>query len=215
MAVAQSGYLQRNLQRVNKNGVNQNILYISGAVVSLLSLVIIVLPTVESAYQIMSQLATIIYLVMVLIIYGAFIRLRHTEPGKKRGFRVPGGKAGEWIVCGVGIFGALAALLLSFLPPSQISTGNPIVYVGILLIGSAVFIALPLIVYACRKPSWRNPNAHFDPFDWQIEGREPWQVQNGRPAMNLTRKKPRRARLRPSQTTAKGNTDRFEGKSVA
>ncbi|WP_304644673.1 putative glutamine/gamma-aminobutyrate antiporter GadC [uncultured Duncaniella sp.] len=176
MAVAQSGYLPRSLQSVNKNGVNQNILYISGAVVSLLSLVIIVLPTVESAYQIMSQLATIIYLVMVLIIYGAFIRLRRTEPYKKRGFRVPGGKVGEWTVCSIGIFGALAALLLSFLPPSQISTGNPIVYVGILLVGSAIFIGLPLIVYAYRKPSWRNPNAHFDPFDWQIEGREPSQV---------------------------------------
>ena len=82
MAVAQSGYLPRSLQSVNKNGLNQNILYIYGAVVSLLSLVIIVLPTVESAYQIMSQLATIIYLVMVLIIYGAFIRLRRTEPYK-------------------------------------------------------------------------------------------------------------------------------------
>ena len=181
MAVAQSGYLPRSLQSVNKNGVNQNILYISGAVVSLLSLVIIVLPTVESAYQIMSQLATIIYLVMVLIIYGAFIRLRRTEPYKKRGFRVPGGKAGEWAVCGIGIFGALAALLLSFLPPSQISTGNPIVYVGILLVGSAIFIGLPLIVYAYRKPSWRNPNAHFDPFDWQIEGREPSQVSKWTP----------------------------------
>ncbi len=176
MAVAQSGYLPRGLQTVNKNGVNKNILYIAGAVVSLLSLVIIVLPTVESAYQIMSQLATIIYLIMVLMIYGAFIRLRRTEPNKKRGFVVPGGKLGEIIVCGIGILGALAALLLSFIPPSQIATGSPAVYIGILLVGTAIFVGLPLLVYACRKPSWRNPNAHFDPFDWQIEGREPWQV---------------------------------------
>lgn len=176
MAVAQSGYLPRGLQTVNKNGVNKNILYIAGAVVSLLSLVIIVLPTVESAYQIMSQLATIIYLIMVLMIYGAFIRLRRTEPNKKRGFVVPGGKLGEIIVCAIGILGALAALLLSFIPPSQIATGSPAVYIGILLVGTAIFVGLPLLVYACRKPSWRNPNAHFDPFDWQIEGREPWQV---------------------------------------
>ncbi len=176
MAVAQSGYLPRGLQTVNKNGVNQNILYIAGGVVTILSLVIIVLPSVEAAYQIMSQLSTIIYLIMVLIIYGAFIRLRRTEPNKRRGFKVPGGKLGEWIVCIVGIAGAAAALLLSFLPPSQISTGSPVIYVGILIVGTAVFVGLPLIVYALRKPSWRNPATHFAPFDWQIEGRKPSQV---------------------------------------
>lgn len=50
------------------------------------------------------------------------------------------------------------------------------VYIGILLIGTCVFVALPLLVYALRKPSWRNPEAHFYPFDWQIEGRKPWEV---------------------------------------
>lgn len=176
MAVAQSGYLPRGLQKVNKNGVNKPLLWVEGAFVSLLCLVLIVLPTVESAYQIMSQMATIIYLIMVLLIYGAFIRLRRTAPGRKRGFKVPGGKAGEVIVCGLGILGALLALVLSFLPPSQISTGSPAVYVGIIVVGVAVFVAIPLVVYAMRKPSWRNPDAHFYPFDWQIEGREPSQV---------------------------------------
>lgn len=176
MAVAQSGYLPRSLQRVNSNNVNKPILYIEGVFVSLLLLVLIVLPTVESAYQIMSQLSTIIYLIMVIMIYGAFIRLRRTQPGKKRGFKVPGGKFGEIVVCGVGVLGALAALLLSYLPPSQITTGSPVVYVGILLAGVAVMVALPLVVYALRKPSWRNPEAHFYPFDWQIEGRKPGQV---------------------------------------
>ena len=113
---------------------------------------------------------------MVLMIYAAFIRLRRTSPGRKRGFTVPGGKIGEAIVCTLGILGALLALILSFLPPSQITTGSPVIYVGIIIIGVAVFVAIPLVVYALRKPSWRNPEAHFYPFDWQIEGREPWQV---------------------------------------
>ena len=82
MAVAQSGYLPRSIQRTNKNSVNTRILYIQGIFVSLICLLQIILPTVESAYQIMSQMATIIYLVMVILIYGAFIRLRHTQPNK-------------------------------------------------------------------------------------------------------------------------------------
>lgn len=176
MAVAQSGYLPRKLQATNKNGANVPILLIEGVFVSLLCLILIVLPTVESAYQIMSQMATIIYLVMVIMIYGAFIRLRRTQPGKKRAFRVPGGLFGEIVVCAIGIAGAMLALVLSFLPPSQITTGSPVIYVGIIVVGVAVIIALPLVVYAFRKPSWRNPDAHFYPFDWQIEGRRPSQV---------------------------------------
>lgn len=176
MAVAQSGYLPRSLQKVNSNGVNKSILLIEGAFVSLLSLVLIVLPTVESAYQIMSQMATIIYLIMVVIIYLAFIRLRRTAPNRKRGFKVPGGKVGMIVVSGLGILGAMLAIVLSFIPPSQITTGSPVVYVTIIAVGVAVFVALPLVVYRLRKPSWRNPDAHFYPFDWQIEGRKPWEV---------------------------------------
>lgn len=176
MAVAQSGYLPMSMQKVNKNGVNKPVLWVEGIFVTVLTLVLLVLPTVESAYQIMSQMATIIYLVMVLFIYAAFLRLRRTQPLKARGFKVPGGNVGKWIVAVVGIFGAFAALILSFLPPSQIATGSPVIYIGILVLGVCMFVALPLVVYACRKPSWRNPNAHFYPFDWQIEGRKPWEV---------------------------------------
>lgn len=186
MAVAQSGYLPRKLQTVNKNGVNKPLLYIEGALVSVLSCVMIVLPTVESAYQIMSQMATIIYLIMVVMIYLAFIRLRRTAPGRKRGFKVPGGKAGEIIVCTLGIAGALLAIVLSFIPPAQISTGSPVVYVSIIAVGVAIFVALPLVVYAVRKPSWRNPQAHFYPFDWQIEGRKPWEVSKWAPGYEPT-----------------------------
>ncbi|MDE6117842.1 MAG: amino acid permease [Duncaniella sp.] len=186
MAVAQSGYLPRSLQQVNANGVNKSILYIEGAFVSVLSMVMIVLPTVESAYQIMSQMATIIYLIMVVIIYLAFIRLRHTAPNRKRGFKVPGGKFGMIVVCGVGIAGAVLAIVLSFIPPAQIATGSPVVYVSIIAVGVAIFLALPLVIYKCRKPSWRNPDAHFYPFDWQIEGREPDEVSKWAPGYEPT-----------------------------
>ena len=202
MAVAQSGYLPRSLQQTNKNGINQRILYIEGGIVTMLTLVLLILPTVESAYQIMSQMATIIYLIMVLMIYASFIRLRRTAPNKKRGFRVPGGKFGEVVVCTVGIIGALAALLLSYLPPSQITTGSPIVYIGILIAGVLVFLVLPLWVYSRRKPDWRNPNAHFYPFDWQIEGRKPSEVSKWAPGYEPTEEQVDRAETEAIQKHA-------------
>ncbi|MBO5445735.1 MAG: amino acid permease [Muribaculaceae bacterium] len=181
MAVAQSGYLPQGLQTVNKNGINERILYVAGGFVTILTLILLVLPTVESAYQIMSQMATIIYLIMVIMIYAAFLRLRRTQPGKTRGFRIPFGNVGKWVVCVVGIAGATAALLLSYLPPTQINTGSPVVYIGILLVGIAFFVGLPLFIYSRRKPSWRNPQAHFYPFDWEIEGRKPSEVSKWAP----------------------------------
>lgn len=81
-----------------------------------------------------------------------------------------------WIVSGLGILGAVAAGILSFVPPSQIKTGSPVVYVGILILGVALFIALPLIIYAKRKKTWRDAGTDFYPFDWQIEGRKPGEV---------------------------------------
>lgn len=173
LAVGRSGYLPRSLQKCNKNGVQTHILWIQGIIVTILALVLVVLPSVQSAYQILSQMATIIYLLLVIIIYCAFFRLRRTEPNVKRGFRVPGGKFGQWFVTIFGVIGAGAAMILSFFPPGQISTGNPIVYIGILLIGTVVLFSIPFIVYAKRKSSWHDPDTDFYPFNWMIEGRKP------------------------------------------
>lgn len=176
LSVGKAGYLPRSLQKTNKNGIQTHILWIQGIMVSVLALVLVVLPSVQSAYQILSQMSTIIYLTMVFIIYFAFIRLRRTEPNVKRGFRVPGGEFGKWLVTVVGCLGALVAMVLSFVPPTQISTGSPVVYVLILVVGSAIFLAVPFIVYAKRKSSWRDPQTTFEPFDWEVEGRRPSEV---------------------------------------
>jgi len=173
LAVGKAGYLPRGLQKVNKNGVQSNILWVQGIIVTILALVLIVLPSVQSAYQVMSQMATIIYLVLVIIIYCAFFRLRNTEPNLKRGYRVPGGRFGQYFVTVLGVAGAVAALVLSFLPPGQINTGSPAVYIGILIAGSAIIVAVPFIIYAKRKPSWHDPKSDFYPFNWMIEGRRP------------------------------------------
>lgn len=193
LSVGRAGYLPRGLQKTNKNGIQTSILWVQGIMVSILALVLVVLPSVQSAYQILSQMSTIIYLTMVFLIYFAFIRLRRTEPNVKRGFRVPGGEFGKWLVTGVGVLGALVAMVLSFVPPSQINTGSPAVYVLILVVGSAIFISVPFIVYAKRKPQWRDPGTDFEPFDWEIEGRRPSAVSKWPAGYEPTAEQVRRA----------------------
>ncbi|MEG1684935.1 MAG: amino acid permease [Bacteroides sp.] len=176
LAVGKAGYLPRSLQRTNKHGIQVPILYIQAAFVTLLTFVLTVLPSVQSAYQIMSQMATIIYLIMVLLIYFALVQLRRTQPQKVRGFKIPGGWVGVWITAIVGVLGAVLALILSFIPPSQISTGSPAIYIGTLAIGVTIFFAVPFLVFAFRKKEWKDPQTTFPPFDWQIEGRQPNEI---------------------------------------
>ena len=173
LAVGKSGYLPKALQKTNKHGIQVPLLWIQGIWVSILSLVLVILPSVESAYQILSQLATILYLIMCVIIYGAFVRLRRTEPNVKRGFKIPGGNFVKWLIGVVGIAGAILAAIISFFPPSQINTGSPAVYIIILVACTVVFLAIPFIVYDYRKPDWRDKNTDFYPFNWEIEGRQP------------------------------------------
>jgi hypothetical protein len=115
---------------------------------------------------------------MYVIMYVAGIRLRYTQPNKQRPFRIPGGNFGMWCVGGIGLIGAMSAGFLSFVPPQQIKTGSPAIYIGSLLVGSAIALAIPFIIYAFHKPGWKAAGNTFARFDWQIEGRKPSQVSS-------------------------------------
>ncbi len=171
LAVGKAGYLPHALQKTNKNGMPVPILLLQGGLVTLLCAAFTVLPSVQSAYQMLSQMATVIYLFMYLIMYVAAIRLRYSQPDKARPFKIPGGMFGMWFVGLIGLAGALVATVFSFVPPKQISTGSPLIYVGILLVGCAVFAVIPFILYAFHKPSWKAADSDFEPFEGTVGAR--------------------------------------------
>lgn len=167
-AVGQAGYLPPFFQKTNKNGVQKNILLIQGAAVTLLSLLFVVMPSVQSFYQILSQLTVLLYLIAYLLMFAAAIYLRYNMKNAKRPFRI--GRRGNWlmwVVGGVGFLGSLLAFVLSFMPPDQISMGSTTVWYSVLFGGVGLFVVLPFIIYACRKPSWVDPGNTFVPFHWQ------------------------------------------------
>ncbi|MDE7109210.1 MAG: amino acid permease, partial [Muribaculaceae bacterium] len=77
-AVGKAGYLPPFFQKANKQGVQKNILYIQGAAVTVLSFVMVLMPSVESFYQILSQLTCLLYLVVYLLMFAAAIYLRYS-----------------------------------------------------------------------------------------------------------------------------------------
>ncbi len=151
-AVGKAGYLPRFFQKSNKNGVQKNILFVQGIAVTLLSLLFVVMPTVQSFYQILSQLTVLLYLIAYLLMFAAAIYLRYSMKGAKRPFRI--GARGNWLmwlVGGVGFAGSLLAFVLSLFPPSQINVGGNSVWFGVLIGGVVLFVVIPFIIYACRK----------------------------------------------------------------
>lgn len=171
LTVGYAGYLPPTMQKTNKHGVQVGILMIQAIVVTILSIFFVIMPSVQTAYQIISQLTIILYLIMYMLMFAAGIYLRYKEPQVKRTFRIPGGNAGMWIVGGIGLLGALAAFLVSFIPPSQIPTGSPAFYVIVLILGALIFSGIPFLIYAMRKPSWKNAinSKDFEPFDWELK----------------------------------------------
>ena len=167
-AVGKAGYLPPFFQKTNANGVQKNILLIQGLAVTLLSLLFVVMPSVQSFYQILSQLTVILYLIMYLLMFSGAIALRYKMKKLNRPFRI--GKSGNglmWFVGGLGFCGSLLAFILSFIPPSQISTGSNTVWFSVLIIGAIIVVIAPFIIYASKKPSWVDPNSNFEPFHWE------------------------------------------------
>ena len=100
--------------------------------------------------------------------FASAIVLRYRRASKERPFRL-GGNGTMWIIAGVGFLGSLLAFVLSFIPPAQIATGSTTVWYAVLFGGAFIVVILPFIIYALRKPEWRNKMIAFAPFEWEGE----------------------------------------------
>ncbi|HEX2548385.1 MAG TPA: APC family permease, partial [Gammaproteobacteria bacterium] len=137
--------------RRNKNDMPIGILLLQGVIVTVLCMVFFVMPSVNSSYWILSNLTAQLALIFYILLFAATIRLRYKHASVKRAYRIPGGKLGVWIVCGVGITTCFSAIILGFLPPSQVSVGNVIQYEAILVVGMIICCLPPFLLHAYKK----------------------------------------------------------------
>ncbi len=154
LKTATDGELPPFLARTNRNGIQVVILLIQGAIVTVLALLYFVLTNVSVAFFLLSAMTITLYLVMYMLMYAAAIRLRITRPHARRSYRVPGGLAGLCVVAGIGLAGVAFAFVTSFFPPSQLPVGSPASYVAVVTTGFVVFIGLPVLIHALKRPSW-------------------------------------------------------------
>lgn len=156
-ATAKAGDIPPVFQKTNSYGVPVNVLWGQGFIVTLLSFMFLFIPSVQESFWLLTALTTQLYILMYILMYASAIKLRYTRPEVKRAYRVPGGTAGMWVVAGGGALMAALALIITFLPPSQLGHGGAgytLFYVFFLLAGLAVMCGLPMYIFHRRRPEW-------------------------------------------------------------
>jgi len=156
----QYGYLPPYFQKLNAEGIQVNILGFQGTVVTIIALLYAFIPSVSSAYWILSVMTTQVYLVMYVLMFIAAVRLRRNQPDHPRGYRAPV----LVLECVVGALASVLAFLIGFVPPSQLGHTNGLLYALLILAGILVVGVLPpVLLYRLRKPSWQAPEAAAAP----------------------------------------------------
>ena len=100
----------------------------------------------QLAVFLLSSLTIGLYLVMYMMMYASGIKLRYTQPDLKRSYKVPGGKMGMWLIAGVGFLAVAFSFIVTFFPPSQLPVGSPAFYTGLVIVGTVVFVGIPILI---------------------------------------------------------------------
>jgi len=140
---ARDGAIPHWFTKINKYGVPTTILFTQGIIFSLLSATFILFDTINEAYWLLSVLSAQMALLAYIFMFAAAIKLRYSQPERPRNYKIPGGNAAMWFTAGMGIFACLLAMVIGFVPPTQIPIANKAFFEGFLIIGLIVFVVIP------------------------------------------------------------------------
>ena len=90
LVAAEDGQMPQHFCHENKHGAPKVLLIYQAIIVSLLSLVFLFMPTVNSSYWLLTALAAQLYMLMYLLMFITGIYLRYKSPEQPRAFRIPG-----------------------------------------------------------------------------------------------------------------------------
>lgn len=132
------GILPNWLHSTNKHGSPQNALIFMGALVTLIVLLTNFLPTVNTMYEALILMATVLYFIPYLYLVVTYFKL---STGKLKYF---------W---GCLVFlSTLLGIIFSFQPPAELTNSADIFfYEAELIIGPLVFFTIGLVIYKFRK----------------------------------------------------------------
>jgi amino acid transporter len=151
--VARQGHAPELLGRENAAGIPVASLIVQGIGGTVFSLLFLFMPDVSTSYWMLSAVTAQIVIIMYGLMFAAVIRLRYSQPEVHRPYRIPGGLVGVWLVGGIGLIGCVVSFVLGFIPPGQLDTGNPAVYVLLLAAAVGLLSAPPFVIQVLGRRS--------------------------------------------------------------
>lgn len=152
LVAAQDGNIPAIFARVNKQGVPTPLLMLQAVIFTLLSLVFVLMPSVESAYVILTAIIAQLALVVYIVLFAAAVvlRARHKPRKKAEVYLVPGGKFGLGLCTLVGAGTCLAVIAIGFLRPPQ-AMGQSALHYAMIVTFSMLTLSLPPVLLSRRK----------------------------------------------------------------
>lgn len=153
LIAARDGSLPACLGKVNRYGAPVSILVLQGLIFTLLSSVFLLFDSINAAYWLLSDLCAQMALLVYVFMFAAAIKLRYSQPNQVGSYRIPGGKKMVCLIASIGMACCVTAMLIGFVPPTQIPVGNTVFFELFLFGGLFLFIALPWIVSKKYHPA--------------------------------------------------------------
>lgn len=151
LQAANHGYLPKFMCKKNEHQVATNILLIQAIAVTLLCSAFLLVPSINGIYWLFTDLSTELYLFMYALMFIAAFILKNKDGSKPNGYRVPGGKTGYYVVCLMGLIGALTAIVIGFIPPENTFSSSR--YFSLIFAIGLVVMTMPaFIIIALKKP---------------------------------------------------------------
>lgn len=147
MATADNGDLPQFFQKRNQHNVPTNLLFLQGAIVTILSLIFLFMPSVSSSYWLLSAMTAQLYLIMYLLLFVSAIALRKKDQKSFRPYKAPF----LHLLSYLGIFGSLFAIVMGFIPPKGFAISHTLYYFLFLSLSMAIFCVLPFIFLTLHK----------------------------------------------------------------
>ena len=138
-------------KRVTEGGVSPPIILTQAVCVTLLCGMFVLMPTVSSAYWLLTVLAGQLYLMMYILMFAAAVKLR-IERSLNYAYEI-GGVKSTCLVAGIGAAGSFSFMLFGFLPPAGMAT-TFLYHIG-QLVAFLAMLFLPLLIYNVTQSNFK------------------------------------------------------------
>lgn len=146
LVAANDGHLPEQMREVNEHGAPSVLLFYQAIIVSMLTAVFLLMPSVNGSYWLLTVVAAQLYMLMYIMMFATVIKLHFKRPEVERPFKIPGGRFGLLLCAGLGLIGCSVTVVVGFIPPSNIDVGSVRHFEELVVAGLALMIIPPFLI---------------------------------------------------------------------